>query len=326
MNEKMQDRALECQSVGTPEVGDGVKTVRLAGWGSVESTRGTFIVDDEAARETITAFDGHGAEVPIDIEHSVLNESLPPEQRGAIGWVTKIFSESGKGLFALVKWSDKGKGLIRSGAFQYLSPVFVIRKADRRVIALHSAAVTTKPAMVRAELLAASQNANAETTAAVNENAAIAQSVRSALGLEADADAQTTLVAMSKLCIQAVHDERRAGELREILAPYVAKGILDPDSKYSSSRKNYAEMLALAAINPELCKRVLDERVASMPRQGRTLAPADRQVVIGKAEREYRDNPGHRNATSLKAFVAQSLRDKGLPALTEVEAATLSVG
>ena len=35
--------------------------------------------------------------------------------------------------------------------FRYLSPVLLIRKSDRRAVGLHSAAVTTKPAIPRME-------------------------------------------------------------------------------------------------------------------------------------------------------------------------------
>jgi phage I-like protein len=164
MTERMQDRALECQSVGTPEVGDGLKQLRLSPWGKVESTNGDFIVDDEGVREVLRTFAEHGAALPIDVEHETLPERQPATgSRGAIGWIEKVFAETGKGLFALVKWGDAGKALILSDAFRYLSPVFLIRKDDRRVVGLHSAAITNKPALFKVERLAASQNARTET-------------------------------------------------------------------------------------------------------------------------------------------------------------------
>ena len=64
MNEKMQDRALECQSVGTPEVGDGLKTVKLSPWGKVESTNGDFLVDDEGVREILRTFSESAESIP----------------------------------------------------------------------------------------------------------------------------------------------------------------------------------------------------------------------------------------------------------------------
>lgn len=64
----------------------------------------------------------------------------------------------GSGLTGVVEWTERGRSLIRSGAFRYLSPVVIVRQNDNRVIAIHSAALTVKPAIPRAELLAASQH------------------------------------------------------------------------------------------------------------------------------------------------------------------------
>ncbi|MFH1107888.1 MAG: phage protease [Planctomycetota bacterium] len=154
MNERVQDRALECQSLGTPEVGDGLKQVKLSPWGKVESTNGDFIVDDEGVREILRTFAERGESLPIDIEHESLPERQPATgSRGAIGWIEEVLPEANRALYALIKWSDVGKQLIREDRFRYLSPVFLIRKDDRRVVGLHSAAITTLPAIPKMERL-----------------------------------------------------------------------------------------------------------------------------------------------------------------------------
>jgi hypothetical protein len=84
-------------------------------------------------------------------------------------------------------------------------------------------------------------------------------------------------------------------------------------------------ILRMASSNRADCETVLKQRLSFLPPQGRTTPPTARQMTIIHAEREYRDTPGHRNATSLKAFVAQALRDGELPALTAPETAELSV-
>jgi hypothetical protein len=337
MNERMQDRALQCEAF-TADTGTGLRTVKLAGWGSVQSSHGTFVVDDVAAQETISAFDAQAVQVPIDIEHSVLNENLPPEQRGAIGWVTKIFAEAGRGLFALVKWSEKATGLIRSGAFQYLSPTFLVRKTDRRVVGLHSAALTTKPALVNADLLAASQNAGTETKAPADENAAIAQSVRSVLGLREDADADLVVASVTTLKartagVAALETELSAlkvqvhnHELEQWLAPYSAKGVVGWGGNEADRKADREMILRMASSNREDCERVLRQRITFMPPQGRTNPPTGRQTTIIEAEREFKGNPAHARSTSLQAFVANALREKGLPKLTEAETSELSIG
>ena len=46
--------------------------ILLAPWGQVESTNGSFVVDDEAARMAVEAFEEHGTDLPIDFEHQTL--------------------------------------------------------------------------------------------------------------------------------------------------------------------------------------------------------------------------------------------------------------
>jgi hypothetical protein len=126
-----RDRAVQFVScAGT----DGeLRTVRIAPWGRTQSKSGEFVIDDEAASMIFRAFEDHATAVPIDIEHETLDASVPPGQRaGAVGWIEKLWPEPGKGLMGLVKWSERGRGLIRSDAFRFLSPVFAVRKSDRR--------------------------------------------------------------------------------------------------------------------------------------------------------------------------------------------------
>ena len=377
--QRMQDRAIACQSVGTPEVGEGLKTLKLTAWGKVASANGDFIVDDEGVREILRTFAERAESIPIDIEHESLPERQPATgSRGAIGWIEKIWGSAAEtGLYALARWSDAGKQLIREDRFRYLSPVFWIRRDDRRVIGLHSAAITTLPAIARMERLAASQNANAETpgmnvdigdvadalgvelvpggyatvparcvakikamTAVADENAAIAQSVRSALGLRGDADAdlvvasistlkaRTTGVAAMETELAALKVQVHNHELEDWLASYSAKGVVGWGGNETDRKADREMILRMASSNRADCETVLKQRLSFMPPQGRTTPPTGRQMAIIEAEREYRDpvNVGHRNATSLKSFVAQVLRDRGLAALTEDEVVTLNVG
>ena len=376
MTERTTDRAIESQSVGTPEVGEGLKTLKLAAWGKVESSNGDFLVDDEGVREVLRTFSERGESIPIDIEHESLPERQPATgSRGAIGWIEKIWgSAADKGLYALARWTDAGKQLIREDRFRYLSPVFSIRKNDRRVIGLHSAAITTLPAIGRMERLAASQHTNADGTTEqvvdlgpiaellgveliaggaatlparchaklkallADDTVAIAQSVRTALGLKDDADADLVAASLSTLKarttgVAAIETELAAlkvqvhnHELEDWLAPYSAKGVVGIGHDDATRKADREMILRLASSNREDCERVLRQRISFMPPQGRTTPPTARQMTIIHAEREYRDTPGHRNATSLKSFVMQALRDKELPALTEDETVTLSVG
>lgn len=158
--ELIQDRALQSVACGNADVGEGLREITLAPWGTVESSNGTFVVDEAGVAELIAAFAEHGTPLPIDVEHETLNKSVAPGQRkGAVGWIEKIYAESGKAIKGLVRWTERGRELIRTKAFPYLSPVLMVRVDDRRAVGLHSAALTVKPAIPRMERLAASEGA-----------------------------------------------------------------------------------------------------------------------------------------------------------------------
>lgn len=137
-----------------PLAGETVPTrVLVAPWGRVESTNGSFVVDDESARLAVAAFDAQATELPIDYEHQTLGGaySSPTGQAPAAGWIKRLFAETGVGLLAEIEWTVQGRERLATKEYRYLSPVAIIRKVDRKLVALHSAALTNKPAVVGME-------------------------------------------------------------------------------------------------------------------------------------------------------------------------------
>lgn len=126
------------------------RRVLLAPWGEVESTNGNFLVDDQAADLTVTAFRDHGTDLPIDYEHQTLGGAYasPSGQAPAAGWIKNLDAEPALGIFAEIEWTEAARRLIADRQYRYLSPVAIIRRADRRLVALHSAALTNKPAII----------------------------------------------------------------------------------------------------------------------------------------------------------------------------------
>ena len=126
------------------------RRVLLAPWGKVESTNGSFVLDDDSARLAIQAFEEHGTDVPIDYEHQTLGGtfSSPSGTAPAAGWIKRLLAESGVGLLAEIEWTDHAKKMLAAKEYRYLSPVAIIRKSDRKLVGIHSAALTNKPAIV----------------------------------------------------------------------------------------------------------------------------------------------------------------------------------
>lgn len=129
---------------------DAPDTILIVPWGHVDSTSGDFLVDEQSGRNIVAAFLEHNVLIPIDLEHQTLGEefSSPDGSAPAMGWITALSAEAGKGIVASVEWTDRGKALVESKAYRYLSPVLSTMRGNRRVSSLHSVALTNKPAIV----------------------------------------------------------------------------------------------------------------------------------------------------------------------------------
>jgi len=124
--------------------------VLLAPWGAVESSNGSFVVDEESARLAVAAFQEHGTDLPIDYEHQTLGGiyASPSGQAPAAGWIKRLIAEPGVGLLAEIEWTEQAALRLTAKEYRYLSPVAIVRKTDRKLVAIHSAALTNKPAIV----------------------------------------------------------------------------------------------------------------------------------------------------------------------------------
>lgn len=129
--------------------------ILIAPWGEVESTRGNFVIDQEAVAATIEQFRQHGTDLPIDFEHQTLGGpySSPDGLAPAAGWIKDLIGVESVGLMAEVAWTELGREQLHRRQYRYLSPVAMVRKSDRRMTGLHSAALTNKPAIVGMEAI-----------------------------------------------------------------------------------------------------------------------------------------------------------------------------
>lgn len=160
---------------------------------------------------------------------------------------------------------------------------------------------------------------------------AVANAVRTRLELPSTAGAAEVAAALSLAVlandeVAGLRSAARKRSVEDVLAPYVQRGQLHPQSEYAPDQALYSDMLALAERDPGACARLLDRM--PYPEQGRTTAPnkADltRAALIKNSDRDFRADESLRAGTSAKAFVGLALRDAGLSPLTDKELLTLA--
>jgi len=155
------ERAVERMVMESSAIIDSIVPERIlvAPWGHVKTSAGSFIVDEASAQATIDAFAAHGTDVPVDYEHQSLGGaySSPTGQAPAAGWI-KALSVVGPaeaaaqgiepGVWAQVEWTLDAREKLATRSYRYVSPVALVRRTDRRLVGLHSVALTNKPAIV----------------------------------------------------------------------------------------------------------------------------------------------------------------------------------
>lgn len=110
------------------------------GSGEVEG-EGSFLVDRSAWELLAAKLDRRGVEIVIDYEHQTIKGVKAP----AAGWCREWRYTDGVGIEAKVDWTAEAADYLKKGEYRYFSPVFHIRKSDRRLVSVHSLGLTNAP-------------------------------------------------------------------------------------------------------------------------------------------------------------------------------------
>lgn len=298
---------------------DVANRVVVAPWGEVASANGRFIVDSASSAEAVTAFESQGNDLPIDYEHQTLGGryASPTGQAPAAGWIRRLEAVPEEGLVAHVEWTAPALSQLAARQYRYLSPVVIVRKRDRRLVSLHSAALTNKPAIARmAPIVNRSETtgigSSDETTGVVGEDDLMDSALdglRVRLALEPSADEETVLVAATE----------RLGALEEALARQRAAetvAAVMKEGKLTSAQKEWA--IELVMRDPEGFEAwlanapvVVSHGQVAPPEDG-SSAGSRRAPLVAGAMREFQSSDLLQSLTSEEAYVSDALREAGV--------------
>ncbi len=304
------------------ETGAAPTRILIAPWGDVESTQGQFFVDGQAVAATIEQFREHGTDIPIDFEHQTLGGTYasPDGLAPAAGWIKDLIGIESVGLMADVEWTELGLEHLQKRQYRYLSPVALIRKSDRRLVGLHSAALTNKPAIVGMEALVNREDSSNQTVQVAQAKARgsldqtleeesmveTLEKLRKQLALDQRDGARQVLVAASqRLAELEQREEQKGAEAR--VSEAMAAG------KLTEAQREWALKLALSDAQS------FDHWSAAAPmvvNLGRTAAPSagdsmaqTSQLVAARARSEFRCESVLQALTSEEAYVQQAMRE-----------------
>jgi phage I-like protein len=271
--------------------------VLVAPWGKVESSNGEFVVDEEAGVLIVEAFVSHATDIPVDYEHQTLGGTYasPSGRAPAAGWIKKLEALPEEGVVATVEWTEEARRQLTAREYRYLSPVAMVRKSDRRMVALHSVALTNKPAIVGMRPVVNREPRPADQGDAV-------EALRCRLELDEQAGLGEVLASACRRLDQLAEQlEVKAAEERVLLAMRAGK--------LTEAQREWA--LGLARRSPE----AFAEWEATAPvvvALGATRAPAQAapsgERIVRAARQEFRRHPELARLTDEEAYVAEALR------------------
>lgn len=302
-------------AIGSADLGETDVPTRIlvVPWGRVASSKGAFTVDGESAADVVAAFNTGGNDLPIDYEHQTLGgEFTSPDGRApAAGWIKSLEIADGQGIYAMVEWTERGKAVLAAKEYRYLSPVALVDRETMRMVALHSAALTNKPAIPALRPIV-----NADRPESANDGAPIeltvaasaVEQLRTHLGIDGSAAADDVLSCAS----------RRLGELQERVCREEASALVDDAiraGKCTESQRAWAESLALrdpaGFASWQQCAPVVMhtgrlEAPGVAPQGNRRI-----QSVANRARAEYRRHTELHALTAEDAYVKLALREAG---------------
>jgi phage I-like protein len=281
----------------------------------------------------LSAFQNHGTDLVIDYEHQSLGGryASPDGLAPAAGWVTGVEVRAGEGLWGTVRWTPAAARRILRREYRFLSPVVIIRKGDRKVVALDSVALTNRPAIAgmrpvinsRGDVVLEGDDAMAdEVQVDVETKEDVMQQeltrLRQLLSVdEQTGDDEVVRQACSRLAGLLEDSRQREAEQRVVCAMQAGK--------VCEAQKGWATRYALR--DPEGFDEWLDEAPVVVPLQrvlpeGEGAAEPDRpqrRSVIAAARTEWRANVLLQQLTNERAYVDEALQQSGEQMLGEQE-------
>lgn len=113
------------------------------GWNDTE--KGRVLFDDEARRSVMAAYQRHGIDRMLDLEHLSLDDQAPNYDPDARAWFG--LELRGGELWAVnVRWTDDGAHRVKARKQRYISPAFTYDTETGRVRSIFNVALTAIPA------------------------------------------------------------------------------------------------------------------------------------------------------------------------------------
>lgn len=264
-----------------------------------QTPKGDFLCDEEAAALVLAAFDGQRNDMVADYEHQTLEE--PPVQAPAAGWIKRLINRGPQGIWAVVEWTDRARQFIANREYRYISPVFLKRRSDNKVVRLINIGLTNQPNIDGMVPLINKQAAPA--AAAIEKEEGCMKELWKLLGLPETATEADAVAAVNKL----MAGQQVAANKEVLDALGLAEGAAEAEvtGTIMAMKQSHDGIEALTTqlgrLTEQLRKRDADdiEAVVNSAVEDGKITPAQKDWALDYAKRD---------AEGFKVFVAKAPR------------------
>jgi len=250
------------------------------GWNELDG-EGKFFVDRQAYDVMAKNIAGRGNDIVFDYEHQTVQDVKAP----ASGWIKEIRYDDGVGIMARVEWTEEAGEYIEKNEYRYFSPVFYVREADKRVIDLHSVALTNVPKTNHLTPLLAKLGANLQEETDMD----FLKELIAKLGMADDAKEEDVVAEVAK-------QKDKKPETKEVVAKDVLDALDLKDESDTSvvvasihalkqTEKGMVSQADFAKLQKKLSQRDATEIVAKATAEGK-ITPDQRDWASEYAERD----------------------------------------
>lgn len=172
--------------------------------GEVETTKGTFLFDEAAAKSVMAEYAAHAIDVMLDYDHASLSPmAVDPAQAGkAAGWFN-LEVRNGELWAVNVRWTPPAAEALKRKEWRFVSPAFSTDE-EGRITSLLNVAITNLPATRRLEPLMA---------ASIKELSMLdAETVKKALAAIESGDSDAALALLKDMIAGAAGGEEAPSE------------------------------------------------------------------------------------------------------------------
>lgn len=250
------------------------KKIQILPYGHITTKKGDFLIDEEAQNLIMESFKSKKNELVIDYEHQTLTGEIAP----AAGWIKNLENRGKDGIWGEVEWTPKATDFIANKEYKYLSPVIFVRKTDKRVQVIHSAALTNDPAIDGMVPIANKLEIEFEEDENMNEE--LLKKIAVACGLPEDATPEQILQAcldMNKAC-QDKQDMSINKEVLSMLGLKEGSNVEDVKGKIIALKdpSNFVSKDDFKKLQDKLVSKEKDEVVTAALKAGK-ITPAQKE-------------------------------------------------